>query len=415
VRKEIPSPIRVRGLSKEYHIYRTPGLRLLEALYMGRRSLYDSKLALNNLEFEVKKGEVLGIIGPNGCGKSTLLRILAGTTTPTAGEVEIHGKLHAMLDLSTGFNFEFSGRENIVNKCALLGLSKPQTERIFDSIVDFSELGERIEHPVKTYSSGMLLRLGFSIMIHMEFAILLIDEVMYVGDEIFTKKCLATLNKLKGEGKTILVSSHGLGGLANLCDRIMFLDDGKVDMLGYTEEVLQHYLELCNDRYTRIEKPVTTDLSLFCVKEKLGSVRIEDFKILNGDGQETLTFATGDPLQIRIRYEVDEPVNNPCFRVQFMRNDGTFLHGTNTYRQGMNVGTLTHGGEMLLNYDHLNLLEGDYYVNVGIWPDEYTSLVSGAPFDAWEYRKKISMKSGRKDGGGIFHISNRWELDGSGG
>jgi ABC-2 type transport system ATP-binding protein len=403
--------IEAEDVGKEFRIYPTPGKKLLELMLGGRVRLHDRKTALSGITFRVGEGTALGLVGPNGCGKSTLIKILAGIMQPTHGAVRVRGRIGAMLDLVSGFNMEFSGAENIRNKCALLGLSQAQTEARYETIVRFSGLGNRIDHPIKTYSSGMLLRLGFSTVIHSDFDVLLVDEVLFVGDEIFARQCLATLGHLKeNSGKAIVVAGHSLSQLATFCDHLLYLDEGKTVMLDRADAVIQQYMMTCDERYSRIMTPICVDqgeLDL-CALERLGKVRMTAIETVDADGRPTDTIYCGDPIGLRIHYEADEPVPNPCVRVMFHTSIGFFVHGTNTYRQGLDVGTLMGRGVVELDYPSLPFLEGDYYLNVGIWPDEYASFAARTPYDAREYSVILHVHSRRPDGGGVVHVPNTW-------
>ena len=405
--------IRVRGLTKEYPVYENIGRKLLSLFGFKIKPLKVIR-ALDNISFDVKKGEVVGIIGPNASGKTTLLKILAGTVGPTEGEVEINGKLLPMLNILGGFNLNLTGLENIYHQAAILGLGPNEVAGRVDSIVKFSGLGSEIDQPLRTYSSGMLLRLGFSIMIHMDFDILLVDEVLFVGDLVFIRKSEGAIRELRNVGKTIVIASHSLEFVADFADRLLFLDGGKLVLDGEPEEVVRTYIQQCDRQCASVESGGVVQEVL---KEKysqasklLGSIRIEDVEFINGKGEHSLEVATGEPLLVRIHWVADEPVENPCFRVQFFRNDGTLLHGSNTHRHGIKLGTLHGRGTAELEYPSFYLLEGEYYVSVGIWPDEYKSYVSKQPYDIREYAYVLKVRSDRPFGGGLAGWPNRWRI-----
>jgi len=217
----------VKNLTKDYHIYSRRGQKLKELLMMGRRDYHDKKRALFDLSFEVDHGECLGVIGDNGTGKSTLLKVLAGTSYPTAGLVEVSGLRSYILDPSTGFNPDLSGRENIIAKCSLMGMAPAQVRELQPKILDFSGIEDRIEHPFRTYSTGMQVRLGFAVAIHIPFDVLIVDEVLAVGDFLFQRKCINAIRSFRDQGKTIVVSSHSLSEVSSFCDRLILLNDGR--------------------------------------------------------------------------------------------------------------------------------------------------------------------------------------------
>ncbi|HMQ23367.1 MAG TPA: ABC transporter ATP-binding protein, partial [Planctomycetota bacterium] len=233
--------VEVRGLTKAYPLYQRPVHRLLELVLPGKRKMHDEFWALRGIDFEVQRGECVGIVGKNGSGKSTLLQILAGTLAPTAGSVHVHGKVAALLELGAGFDPEFTGRENVFNYGMTLGMARREVEERFDRIVAFSEIEDFIDQPVKTYSSGMFMRLAFSVAIHVEPEILIVDEALSVGDFKFQQKCLDRFHELKAEGRTILVVSHSIGVIQNYCDRALWLRRGEAVAYDVAERVARYY------------------------------------------------------------------------------------------------------------------------------------------------------------------------------
>ncbi|HPQ71074.1 MAG TPA: ABC transporter ATP-binding protein [bacterium] len=405
--------IAARNLTKVYKIYSRRAQKFKEMVTLNRRVFHDTKRALSELNFDVAQGECLGVIGDNGSGKSTLLKILAQTSYPTAGELEINGKVSYILDPTTGFNPDFSGRENVHIKCALLGMTSAQINELFDVIHDFSGLGERIDHPIKTYSFGMVVRLGFSVAIHVPFDILLVDEVLAVGDYLFQRKCINAIRAFKEQNKTIVVASHSLSDVSTFCDRLILLQEGRMAMIGKTDSVVQQYIEACEKRYSSIEAPIMrlSDESISCCLERTGQAHLVEVQLLDGAGHEATSAHSGQALTVRVRFRVDEPIGNPCLRVQFRRNDGLLIAGTNTFRHQLDFGPLEKGVyEASCEFSELNLLTGDYYINVGIWPDEYQSYTAKTPYDIHEFRYILSVVSDRRDGGGLVRMPNRWSL-----
>ena len=402
--------ISAKDVSKHYKIYTQPGRRVRELFSLRRKSYHDTSRALEEISFNVIKGECFGIIGDNGSGKSTILQILAGTTMPSTGEVSVQGAISSMLDVTSGFNPDFTGRENVYTKCALLGMSPDQIDALYDSIVEFTELAGRIEHPLKTYSSGMILRIGFSVAIHIPFDVLIVDEVLSVGDYLFQRKCINAIRDFKRQGKTIVITSHSLSEISSFCDRLMLLDKGRVAMLGDTEQVIQTYLEDCETRYARIEAPLVEDKVLTTCCERVGSAAIEQVLFLDQNGRDVRELSTGDPLRIVLRFHVAEPAQNPLIRVQFVRNDGLLVLGTNTYRHGIDYGVMQGAYEVSVDFPEFPLLEGDYFVNLGIWPDEWKSYTAKTPLDCQEFQHILTVHSNRKDGGGLTRSNGKWSL-----
>lgn len=236
--------IQVEALSKCYHVYARPQDRLKQAIWRGRRTYFREFWALRDVAFEVGRGETVGIIGRNGCGKSTLLQMICGTLAPTAGRIKVNGRIAALLELGAGFNPEFSGRENVYMNAALLGLARAEVDARYDNIVAFSEIGEFIEQPVKTYSSGMYVRLAFAVAIHCDPEILVVDEALAVGDAPFQAKCMARMRQLMKSGVTVLFVSHDIGAVKTLCRRAVLLDHGKLLAFGDTAQVVDEYTRL---------------------------------------------------------------------------------------------------------------------------------------------------------------------------
>lgn len=405
--------IRVTNLTKDYPVYDHVGKKLL-SLFGFKSEPSKVIKALDDISFEVAKGEVVGVIGPNASGKTTLLKILAGTISPTKGKIEINGKLLPMLNLTGGFNPNLNGIENIYHKAIMLGATREKIGQLIKPITDFSGLSDAISQPLRTYSSGMLLRLGFALMIHMDFDVLLVDEVMFVGDLVFTRKSEGAVRELQKVGKTILIASHSLEFIAGFSSRLIFLDAGKIVLDGKPDDVVREYIQRCDKACASVEKGgVLVDVlkSRYAqATQILGDIKIDKVEFIDGSGKKTLDIKAGEPLKVRIHWVCERPTDNPCFRVQFFRNDGTFLHGSNTNRHTLELGTLTGSGIIELEYPAFYLLEGDYYVSVGIWPDEYKSYVAKQPYDIHEYAYVLNVTSTREFGGGLAGWPNRWKL-----
>jgi len=234
--------IDIRNVSKHYHIYDKPMDRLKQSIYRGTRQYYKEFKALINITFEVKKGETIGIIGRNGSGKSTLLQMICGTLTPTAGAINVNGRVAALLELGAGFNPEFTGRENVYMNASILGLRKEEVDEKFIEIQQFADIGDFIDQPVKTYSSGMYVRLAFAVIAHVDADVLIIDEALSVGDAFFVQKCMRFLRGFMEHG-TVLFVSHDTGAIVNLCDEVVWLQNGSIKKAGAPKEVVEQYLE----------------------------------------------------------------------------------------------------------------------------------------------------------------------------
>ena len=243
--KNKKNAIEVKNMSKDFIIYGDRANTLKEKIIRLGKSKKEIHHVLKNINLEIKKGESVALIGVNGSGKSTLLKLMTKIIYPTSGKIEVNGKLTSLLELGAGFHQDFSGRENIYFNASIFGLSKNEINKRINDIIEFSELGEFIDNPVRTYSSGMYMRLAFSVAINVDADILLIDEILAVGDQHFQDKCLDKMKELKKEGKTMVFVSHSIGSVKALCDRAVWLYDGEVKMDGKTEDVLEKYIKMC--------------------------------------------------------------------------------------------------------------------------------------------------------------------------
>jgi lipopolysaccharide transport system ATP-binding protein len=406
--------ISVRNLTKIYRIYSKRGQKFKEVLTLNRRMFHETRKAVQDVSFEVMPGECFGIIGNNGSGKSSILKIIAGTSYATSGTVDVTGEISYLLDVSTGFNPEFTGLEHIHIKCALLGLHAKQVDAILPSIIEFSGLHDRLNHPLRTYSTGMVMRLGFSVAIHLPFEVLIVDEILSVGDYLFQRKCITAIRSLLEQGKTVLITSHSISDIASFCDRLLLLDKGRMALMGKSEKVIEAYLEDCEGQCREVLTPKVVDPVFSAPARSVGSATIVDVRFFDNTKTETTQIKTGQSLLVTIRAVFPEPVENPCVRIQFINADGLLLLGTNTYRHEMKIGTVSGMYEFSVEFSDLPVLGGEYYVNVGLWPDEWKSYTSKAPFDLHEYRYKICVTSKRSGGTGLARSNSTWTLQKTG-
>ena len=388
-------------VSKCYLVYDSPTRALLR-MVAPKMVVPEEVWALKEIDLEVKRGECLGIIGNNGSGKSTLLATIGGIISPTTGSVAVEGKLSTLLDLSVGMQMELSGADNVAILGGLLGLTREEIQQRSRLMIDFSELDDAINRPVKTYSTGMTMRLGFSVALHVDFDVLIVDEVLAVGDSNFHRKCIHRLRDLHiNGGKTIIIASHGLGEIASLTDRLLLLNEGQIIQYGETEVVLERYWQECEAARNQLGERVTPMREVNPYGDDLGDAKIELVRFLNGDNEEQEEYATGESVCIEIWFNARRPVVDPLFRIQIFRNDGTWVHGMNSARHNCKVGKVRGRGCMQLTYDQINLLDGDYYVTVGIWPDEYTSFITDVAFDVHEMGYIFKVRSLRHHGAGV--------------
>jgi lipopolysaccharide transport system ATP-binding protein len=309
--------IAAEGLGKCYQIYEKPIHRLKQTLYRGRRQFYREFWALRDIDLQVEKGEAIGIIGRNGSGKSTLLQLLAGTLTPTTGNVAIDGRVAALLELGAGFNPDFTGRENVFMNGAILGIERAEMERRFDEIAAFADIGDFIDQPTKTYSSGMLIRLAFSVSIHVDPDILIVDEALAVGDAGFQFKCLERMDSLIKSGVTLLFVSHAMDMVKTFCDRVVYLKDGVAKASGAPDDIAEMYLFDLRSEQQRAGSAIKWKGPLY--KSGQAGFGTDDGRIVsasfgNGGGQIS-GFLAGEPIVIDVEAEYKSALQNPHLSV----------------------------------------------------------------------------------------------------
>ena len=365
--------IRVENLSKQYRIgasqphYNT----LRDQLVSSLKSLVWRKdrssagpttfWALSDLAFEVKQGEVLGIIGPNGAGKSTLLKVLSRITEPTAGVAEIYGRVCSLLEVGTGFHAELSGRENIYLNAAILGMRKAEIKRKFDAIVEFSGVEQFVDTPVKHYSSGMYVRLAFAVAAHLEPEILIVDEVLAVGDIAFQNKCLGKMEEIAHEGRTVLFVSHNMGAISNLCTSVMWLEQGKLVAHGEVQSTISAYLK---------SSSVTSDTdSKHWRRHGTGEAQITEVNLLDCDGNKCAIFRMGETIIIEFDVEFFQRMASVDFSVEFKRTD-MGLHVLHLVNQdcGFYIGQSQKGKRRFrVEIPHCLLYPAQYQIILCIW------------------------------------------------
>jgi lipopolysaccharide transport system ATP-binding protein len=396
--------VRARGLGKCYQIYRKPRDRLLQALVGKRRQLYRSFWALREVSLTVARGETVGVIGRNGSGKSTLLQLLCGTLSPTAGEVRVQGRLAALLELGAGFNPEFTGRENAYVNAAILGLPPQEMERLMPEIEQFADLGSFIDQPVKTYSSGMYVRLAFAIAASIEPDVLLVDEALAVGDIRFQAKCLTRLRDLRRRNKAVLLVSHDVHTIRDLCDRTVWLDQGQVRMAGDTLRVTAAYMEaMMGHPEHAASAPASKGVDHFPRSQPLASdsphapIRrwgsrvglIQGCELLGASGQSTRSVALGEQLAIRLVFYIPEgiPLETLSAAISIKNAAGTDLIVSTTFDDGY-VRFDQHDVTAEVTFELANhLAEGEYILVAAIEdrssaPPTYYDYIEGADYFA---------------------------------
>lgn len=376
--------INIENVSKTYKIYENPQDRLLQLILRGKRQYYKEFKALKHISFQVNKGETVGIIGRNGSGKSTLLQIIAGTLQATEGNVKVNGRVAALLELGSGFNPEFTGRENVYLNGAILGISREEMEKRFDDVVAFADIGDYIDQPVKTYSSGMYVRLAFAVAISVDPDILIVDEALAVGDGRFQLKCFERIKSMKETGTTILLVTHDLQSIRQFCDRCLLFDKGVLldqgqpnDIVNkYTKilfsspdaELLEHH-ELYEETGFNGANAIDNDQRLADAKgyrygNGQGSINFVDITDLDGNSLEILT--TCDEVKISMVVKSNKEVLKPIYAVTIKSIKGLEVYGTNTYFQNIPFEVLQPNQSIQIEFQHkMSLAPGTYFISYG--------------------------------------------------
>jgi lipopolysaccharide transport system ATP-binding protein len=408
--------IEIRGLSKRYLLGETQHDQMLRERLIdmvkrpfGRKSEPESIWALRDVSFDAGEGEVIGIIGRNGAGKSTLLKILSKITYPTAGEVKVNGRVASLLEVGTGFHDELTGRENIFLNGSILGMRKQEVEERFDAIVDFSGVEQFLDTPIKRYSSGMRLRLGFAVAAHLEPDVLIVDEVLAVGDAGFQKKCIKAMEGLRQGGRTVLFVSHNLAAVENLCSRGIWIDAGKVRMDGNTREVIASYMMSFAGA-----QDSGAELSRAADRLGTGEIRYTRLEYLSPDGTPCGFTRSGDPLVLRFYYHAEKVIRDPSFGLRLYTDMGTLVTETNHLLHGIHIPVVQPGDRHIeLEIDSLNLNPGRYTLSLWI-----TGTDGGKPIYDGDVRAILEVeaadvyKSGRMldARAGLVYFPQRWRV-----
>jgi ABC-type polysaccharide/polyol phosphate transport system ATPase subunit len=428
--------IELVNVSKIYRRYGGRHFATLKSALLQRSILRDLQPsetfpALTDVSFKVPKGSTFGVIGRNGSGKSTALKLVAGITKPTAGVVRVDGRVSALIELGAGFHPEISGRENVFINGIMLGLSKRQIQDRFDEIVEFAELSEFIDAPVKTYSSGMYMRLGFAVAIHVNPDVLLVDEVLAVGDEGFTHKCLDKFAEFKRGNKTILLVTHSLNLVERFCDEAIWLEAGRRQAGGDPKRVVDAYLTKVEEGEESLlaattaraleaaeppqpdggpvpEDPTSQNIrpeqdGFRAVEGRWGSreVEITEVALLDRSQQPAFVFHSGDAMSVRIKVRAKHPVDDFVFGFGLFNADGVCCYGTNTYLEEMNPQQLRGDAEATFQVDSLDLVEGTYKLDLAVHKRD------GFPYDYHRLLYTFRVKSRTRDVG-IHRPKHRW-------
>ncbi|WP_322799061.1 ABC transporter ATP-binding protein [Thermoflexus sp.] len=399
--------IRFDRVSKRFHAHRQRPRSFHELFVEGwrlwRRRPAETFWALRDVSFEIQPGETVGLIGPNGAGKSTVLKLAARVLEPTSGQVVVRGRVAALLELGIGFHPELTGRENIFLSGAFLGIPRREMVRRLDAIVAFAELEDYIDVPVKHYSSGMYVRLAFAVSVYLDAEILLVDEVLAVGDAAFQQKCLDHLSALQRSGVTVLLVSHDLNAVQRLCHRALWFDHGRIRMEGVPAEVVQAYLDDVRRRDERAL--VAHNQGGAFPRRGSGRLRIERVYLEDAAGIERYQFETGETVRIRLRYRASERIERPIFGLAVYRHDGVHICGPNTAFSGFEIPWVDGEGEIIYTIPSLPLLEGTYLISVSA-TDERDAEMFDYHDRAYVFRVVRGQHPERY---GLMAIDGRWD------
>lgn len=409
----------VNNLGKRFRRYHADRPKRLKDVFIrGLRWLkpIDYFWALRNVSFSVQPGHALGIVGHNGSGKSTLLNLVGDVLQADEGQVEVHGRMSALLSLGAGFHPDLTGREIVFVNGVITGFTRQEVRQKFDSIIDFAELEEFVESPIRTYSTGMRMRLAFAIAIHMEPEILLIDEVLAVGDAAFRQKCIDRINQFKEEGRTILIVSHTSDQIQKLCDEVIWLEHGQVVQRGDPEETILRYLADMN-KNAEARPGTSSGLAPLPPSDQAqgqttrnrphsSKLKLVGVRLLDQNAAPITEINSGDPLSVEIEYLVSEPVKNPIFRVAITREDNVLCYAASTAAAGLTISSVTGPGKIRLQLNRLDLNGGQYYVDVGIHEHNWSY--------AYDYHWRLYPLSVHScmNGRGILHLPHDWVLNG---
>lgn len=405
----------VQRLSKQFRRYHPDRPWTLQEMFvrgLRRPKPAERFWALQDVSFRVAPGRTVGIVGPNGAGKSTLLRLIGGVGRPDQGSIHIRGHVAALLDLGAGFHPDLTGRENIFINGVISGLTRSEVRQRFDSIVAFAELYEYVDNPLRTYSTGMWMRLAFAIAVHVEPDILLIDEVLAVGDLAFQRKCLERIAQFKAEGCTIILVSHDTALIRDLCDEALLVRAGRLVAHGPADIVVDQYVAEVDAETRRrtpttwpsVRTPLHTELRVN--ENRFGSLEMEivAVRFLNPQGRCVTELPSGNPLCVEITYMASQQIDAPIFSVTISREDGLICYDSNTAAAGLTLPLVRGCGRVMLHFDHLDLCTGLYYIDVGAYQRDWAY--------AYDYHWRVYpltiYAAGKAKG--ILCPPHRWEV-----
>ncbi|MFR2010880.1 MAG: ABC transporter ATP-binding protein [Christensenellales bacterium] len=408
--------IEVRNLKKIFKIYPDKNNSIKEKLLFFKRNRYEVNQVLDGISFDIKKGEAVGLIGKNGCGKSTTLKLLNRIMYPTSGNIKVNGKVSSLIELGAGFHPDMSGRENIYTNASIFGLTKKQIDAKLDDIIRFSELGEAIDNPVRTYSSGMYMRLAFSVAINVEADILLIDEILAVGDVSFQKKCFEKLREIKYSGTTIVIVSHSLQQIEQICDKSIWIENGHIRQIGEPKEIHLKYLKEMEEERQRLiheaKKNSEADLDdrdSFCGKKVIrsgnGDVYFTNVSLFNKEGKFETVYSSHDFMKVRYDFINKAEIQEAVVSIRIYKDDNTHCYGTTSDIECGNIIELNDKKVLNIDFEDLCLLDGNYMIDADI-KDKSGEIVYDSIHDM--IRFDVVNEDGRT---GICALKTSWKVE----
>lgn len=410
---KLENAIEVHNVTKDFKVYLDKGNTMKEKILFKKRRRYERRKVLKDISFEVKKGEAVGLIGHNGCGKSTTLKLLTRIMYPDSGSIEMRGRVSSLIELGAGFHPDMSGRENIYINASIFGLTHKEIDERVNSIIEFSELQDFIDNPVRTYSSGMYMRLAFSVAINVDADILLIDEILAVGDANFQGKCFDKLREIKAEGTTIVIVSHSLGQIEQICEKTIWINDGIVRMEGSPRDVHPVYMDFMGEKRQEVvqrekkekeEKEAGEDAGEQKKRWGNGDARIKKVLVLDAAGTEKHVIKTDEEITVKICYEVKRKLKDAVFGIGIFRSDGVQCYGTNTRIDKLDVFDLEQDGEVELVLPRMSLVPGQYLLDLAIESGVGTAV---------DYYKEVCRFEVFSDitDVGIARLEHRWNIN----
>lgn len=414
----MPPAIILHGISKAFkqttlrRDYITLKSLFLNPFSRKARPQEEPLVVFQNLDLTIPQGISLGVIGRNGSGKSTLLKVITGIYKPDSGTVRINGRVSSLIELGAGFHPEFTGRENVFINGTILGLNRKEIEKRFDRIVRFAELESFIDAPVRTYSSGMYIRLGFSVAVNVDPDILLVDEVLAVGDESFSRKCIDKMTAFKKAGKTIVLVTHDLPTVERFCDQALWLESGCIQAQGVPRQVIDAYRqEVARRDDARVKEEdsasVCNPVDPFISKKRWGNgdIEITQVRILDEKEQERHVFQDGEDLLLEIHFQVHRPPPEAIFGIGIFDGNGTCCYGTNTQLDDIPLPPLPETGRIRVQFENIQLIEGTYWLDVAVHARD------GHCYDYQSGCRSFAVRSALEDTG-IYRIPHHWDIQG---